>query len=54
MGSTETGEGVLRPVHSGRGVTFWERAEALVTAALEDFAAFASDGRAFQRKLLRR
>jgi hypothetical protein len=35
----------------GDGVTFWERAEALVTAALEDFAAFASDGKAFQRKL---
>src|SRR5262249_52358436 len=35
----------------GDGVTFWERAEALVTAALQDFAAYASNGKQLQRKL---
>ena len=36
---------------SGEGVSFWERAEALVMAALNDFAAYASNGHKLLRKL---
>jgi hypothetical protein len=35
----------------GEGVNFWERAEALVMAALHDFAAFAGNGKGLQRRL---
>ena len=50
-GLTEKAKESLVRMLPGDELTFWERAEALVTAALEDFAAFASDGKAFQRKL---
>jgi hypothetical protein len=35
----------------GEGVSFWERAEALVLAALDDFAEYAVNGRKLLRKL---
>ena len=35
----------------GEGVSFWERAEALVLAALTDFAEYAANGRKLLRKL---
>jgi hypothetical protein len=46
----EPKDGYLRFV-VGEGVNFWERAEALVMAALHDFAAFASNGKGIQRRL---
>jgi len=35
----------------GEGVSFWERSEALVMAALDDFAEYAANGRKLLRKL---
>jgi hypothetical protein len=50
-GLTERAKESYVRILPGNELTFWDRAEALVTAALDDFAAFASDGKAFQRKL---
>src|SRR5437868_10732053 len=46
----EPKESYLRFV-PGEGVSFWERAESLVMAALHDFATYAENGRQLQRRL---
>ena len=55
FGVTEQAKESYVRIVPGEGVTFWERAEArLVSAALEDFADYASDGKAFQRKFFKK
>jgi hypothetical protein len=51
FGLTEPAKETYVRLLPGQEATFWERAEALVTAALQDFVTFASDGKTFQRKL---
>ena len=51
FGLTEQAEESYVRIVPGEEVTFWERAEALVTAALEDFATYATGDKTFQRRL---
>jgi len=46
----EPKESYLRFV-PGEGISFWQRAEALVMAALHDFASYAQNGKQLQRRL---
>jgi hypothetical protein len=50
-GLTETPQEKYVQVVPGEGVSFWQQAEALVLAALDDFAAYATNGRKLIRTL---